>query len=135
MSSLLSLSSENLTRKQESKGQTPLNKALYPTIGRWLAIIKRTKKERKTKTSRCSFSFVQNQLGFEYWGWFYRPIWKREYDQSKRKEKKKRNGVPAESYKVISAANKQPINPVYIQNNKEYKCHTTKCPNWGPSNY
>lgn len=57
MSSLLSLSSENLTRKKESKGQTPLNKALYPTIGRWLAIIKRLKKERKTKTSRCSFSF------------------------------------------------------------------------------
>lgn len=135
MSSLLSLSSENLTRKKESKGQTPLNKALYPTIGRWLAIIKRLEKERTTKTCRCSFSVSKTN-------WFLNigddstvQFGKGNMINQKERKRRKRNGVPAESYKVITATNKQPINLVYIQNNKEYKCHTTICPNKEPSNY
>jgi len=49
LSSLLSLSSENLTRKKESKGQTPLNKALYPTIDYWemTSYYKKIKKRKK----------------------------------------------------------------------------------------
>ena len=136
MSSLLSLSSENLTRKKESKGQNPLNKALYPTIGRWLAIIKRLKK-KKEKLRQVDVVFLLSKTNWVLNIGDDPTIQFGKGNMINQKERKRRKEMQSQ-LRVIKWFLQPTNNSSTLYTSRTIRNTSViqpNCPNWEPSNY